>query len=91
VIDPGLDGRVALVTARNHGIGASDRSGAERPKGAKVFVSYLRDYLRTRVSESEEFYAPRSRVPDDPRSSATSPMRRRSRAVRPRGDRARSG
>jgi len=31
-----------------------------------VFVSYLRDYLRTRVSESEEFYAPRSRVPDGP-------------------------
>src|SRR5206468_7491616 len=35
-------------------------------QGAKVFVSYLRDYLRTRDTESPEFHEPRAKTPDAP-------------------------
>jgi len=64
VIDTGIDGRVALVTGGNHGIGAAT-ADALRAQGARVFVTYLRDYLLTRV-EGAAFTAPRSQVPSGP-------------------------
>ena len=65
MIDPGLDGRVALVTGGNHGIGAATAE-ALRAQGARVFVTYLRDYLRARGTESDAFYATRAQAPDGP-------------------------
>jgi 3-oxoacyl-[acyl-carrier protein] reductase len=41
VIDPGLEGRVALVTGGNHGIGAASAM-ALGAQGARVLISYLR-------------------------------------------------
>ncbi len=65
MIDPGLDGRVALVTGGNHGIGAA-AADALVAQGAKVFITYLRDYMLTRDTEGTEFYEARSRVPEGP-------------------------
>jgi 3-oxoacyl-[acyl-carrier protein] reductase len=64
VIDPGLDGRVALVTGGNHGIGASTAKALSE-HGARVFVTYLRDYLRAREGDAA-FNEPRAKRPDGP-------------------------
>ena len=41
MLDPGLEGKVAIVTGANHGIGAAT-SRALAAQGARVFCSYLR-------------------------------------------------
>ena len=41
MIDPGLQGKVVLVTGANHGIGAATVKAFTRV-GASVFINYLR-------------------------------------------------
>ena len=64
MIDPGLEGRVALVTGGNHGIGAAIARALDA-QGARVFVTYLRDYMFHR-QEGAAFTEPRANVPSGP-------------------------
>lgn len=70
MIDPGLEGRVALVTGGNQGIGAAT-ARALAAQGAAVFITYLRlgnddpgvvatardDYARSRARSGDEVAA----------------------------------
>jgi 3-oxoacyl-[acyl-carrier protein] reductase len=45
MIDPGLDGKVVLITGANHGIGAA-AARAFASQGARIFVTYFREPCR---------------------------------------------
>ena len=53
MIDPGLEGKVAVVTGANHGIGAATAK-ALAAQGVKVFMSYYLPYCRYSEKELEE-------------------------------------
>ena len=52
MIDPKLEGKVALITGANHGIGAATAK-ALADQGAKVFVSYYLPLCHTSANELE--------------------------------------
>jgi 3-oxoacyl-[acyl-carrier protein] reductase len=53
MIDPGLDGKVAIVTGANHGIGAAT-ARALASQGARLFITYYRPETTFKDSELEE-------------------------------------
>jgi len=53
MIDPGLEGKVAIVTGANHGIGAAT-ARALASQGARVFVTYYRPETSFTPSKLEE-------------------------------------
>ena len=53
MIDPGLEGKVAIVTGANHGIGAAT-ARALASQGARVFVTYYRPETSYKPSELEK-------------------------------------
>lgn len=53
MIDPGLHGRVAIVTGANHGIGAAT-ARALASQGARLVLTYYRPEMALRESELEE-------------------------------------
>ena len=62
MIDPGLEGKVVLVTGANHGIGAAT-AGAFARQGARVVIAWFR--VPTAFSQAEMEEATRADVGGD--------------------------